>query len=87
MYAAAVKKHLLPEQVTDADLEALPDEMAAWYDGFYFDEELESHVFSTWSVLKFFLSKNAVFKNYWYDAGGFPGILRQSVRHLDEGFF
>ena len=87
VYAAAVRKHISQEQVTDADLEALLDEMAEWYDGFYFDEELETHVFSTWSVLKFFLSKNAVFKNYWYEACGQPEILRHSFMRLKQDMF
>lgn len=87
VYAAAVSKHLSQEQVTDADLELLLDEMQEWYGGYCFDRYAKTRVFSTWSVLNFFLSKNAKFKPYWYNSGGSPEILKHSVRELGDFFF
>ena len=54
------------EKVTNSDIETLLDQLASWYDGYSFDENAQSHVFSTISVLNFFCNSNArtKFKNY-----------------------
>lgn len=57
-----------------------------WYDGYCFDEDHAYHVFSTISVLNFFASINARFKNYWFDLGGIPAILKHSVKNMADDF-
>ncbi len=72
------------DQVTDSDIEALLDQLASWYDGYSFDENAQSHVFSTISVLNFFCNSNArtKFKNYWYELGGTPTILVNNCQKI-----
>ena len=72
------------EKVTNSDIETLLDQLASWYDGYSFDENAQSHVFSTISVLNFFCNSNArtKFKNYWYELGGTPTILVNNCQKI-----
>lgn len=47
------------------------------YDGFCFDEQAKTHVFSPWSVLNFLQSPELKFKNYWYISGGNSTVLME----------
>lgn len=77
-YAVAYRKTLALEDVTSDDLEQILDEMALFYNGYCFDRNAKTKVFSTWSVLSFFSQEEASFLNYWYSSGGFPSLLRNS---------
>ncbi len=78
-YAAAQWLQVSEEQVSSQHVEQLLDEMATWYDGYCFDSDGATHVFSLWSVLCFFSLRNVKFDTYWYDVGGLPHILRKSL--------
>ena len=77
-YAVAYRRHLALEDVTSDDLEQILDEMALFYNGYCFDLNAKTKVFSTWSVLSFFSQDDASFLNYWYGSGGLPSLLRNS---------
>ncbi len=78
-YAAAQRLHLPIEQVSAQQVEQLLDEMAQWYDGYCFDSDGATHVFSLWSVLCFFKKRTSTFNTYWFNGGGVPEILRKSL--------
>ena len=64
----------------------LMDELAFWYDGYCFDEEGLTQVFSTWSVLQFFKDRQvrgAPFKNFWYAGGGQSKLIKNALERLD----
>ncbi len=77
-YSAAVRYGCSDEEVTEAQIEALLDEMAQRYDGYAFAGEPESRVYSTWSVLKFFGNERAQLHSYWSkeEGMGLPQLLR-----------
>lgn len=56
------------------------DRLRFHYDGFCFDEEASTHVFSPWSVLNFLYSPRRGFKNYWYNSAGEPTVLLNYLR-------
>lgn len=66
------------DEVTKEDIEETLYEIANWYDGYSFDKNCKTHVFTTWSILKLFKDKEGAFDTYWYDVGGTPLILRKS---------
>ncbi|MBQ9273631.1 MAG: AAA family ATPase [Succinivibrio sp.] len=72
-------KEVKPEEVTEAQIDALLDRMAYHYDGFCFDRKYRNKVYSTWSVNNFLqtlsIEEEVEFGDYWYDAGGLPTIL------------
>ena len=72
------------EKVTNSDIETLLDQLASWYDGYSFDENAQSHVFSTISLINFFSNSNArtKFKNYWYELGGTPTSLVNNCQKI-----
>lgn len=54
----------LQEALREEAKERMLDELALWYDGYCFDEEGATSVFSTWSVLQFFASASNLFDVY-----------------------
>ena len=83
-YSAAVRLGIRDEEVTAEQIEALLDEMAVWYDGYSFDGKPGSHVFSTWSVLRFFGDAEALLQPYWSDEEGvgLPQLLRMNLDRI-----
>ena len=83
-YSAAVRLGIRDEEVTAEQIEALLDEMAVWYDGYSFDGKPGSHVFSTWSVLRFFEDAEALLQPYWSDEEGvgLPQLLRMNLDRI-----
>ena len=84
-YSAAVRLGIRDEEVTAEQIEALLDEMSAWYDGYSFDGKPESRVFSTWSVLRFFGDEEARLTPYWsHEEGlGLPQLLKIYLDRID----
>ena len=82
----AVNQHYAIEEkdINDEHIEQILDKLALWYDGYCFDEDNDNHVYSTISILKFFSDRKAKFKQYWYDLGGLPAILRLHVKQLAQ---
>ena len=82
----AVMKHYAIDEkdINDEHIEQILDKLALWYDGFCFDELNMSHVFSTISILSFLSNRFSLFKQYWYDLGGLPAILRLHVKQLAQ---
>ena len=60
-------------------IDALVDEMKKYYDGFCFDSQASTHVFCPWSVMRFLMSPQNGFENYWYETAGQPRFL---LKHL-----
>ena len=58
----------------------LLEELTLNYDGFCFEKTASQHVFSPWSLLKFFNFPSNGFDNYWYESGGQPGILLEYLK-------
>ena len=83
-YAAAVHADCTPEAVSAAQIDALLDEMAEWFDGYCFAGTPEP-VFSTWSVLNFFAERAATLDGYWTIAEGLGAIklLVAALTRLD----
>lgn len=50
------------------------------YDGFCFDEQAKTHVFSPWSVLNFMQSPELGFSNYWYATAGDSTVLMEYLK-------
>ena len=76
-FAAAQWLQLSAEQVTAQHVEQLVKEMATWYDGYCFDSDGATHVFSLWSVLSFFKVRKTKFAPYWFNVSG-----RKEVRKI-----
>ena len=53
----------------DTSIENIKAELKNNYDGFCFDELIETHVYNPWSVIKFFYNSKIGFKSYWVDSG------------------
>ena len=51
------------------------------YDGYCFDENAATHVFTPWSVLNFLKFPERGFQNYWYDSAGQPSILLNYIKN------
>ena len=70
--------------VTEVQIEELLDAMSLWYDGYCFDDGAETHVFSTWSVLRFFADRKARLQPYWTaeEGLGLPRLLKASLSRL-----
>ncbi len=68
------------------------EQLTANYDGYCFERTATKHVYSTWSVLKFFEHPEAGFFNYWYSSAGELTVVRRyleshqlaSPEHYDE---
>ena len=96
-YAAAVRVGAAPEswnapefgsaaeEVSSEQIEALLDDLSAWYGGFTFAGKPEHQVLSTWSVLRFLSDKRARLQPHWFmESGlGFPKLLRLTLERLD----
>ncbi len=78
--AVSCEQKIAIEQVTEEQREQVLKKLAYEYNGYCFDADFESKVFSTWSVNNFFLDlfmlKKVKYGEYWYDNGGIPLILR-----------
>ena len=85
-YSASIHYGIEQQDLKDEHVDGLISELALWYDGYCFDEDHAHHVFSTISVLNFFASINARFKNYWYDLGGIPAVLKHNVKNMADDF-
>lgn len=56
--------------------------LKANYDGFSFDQEASTHVYSPWSVFNFLNNPKLGFQDYWFESGGQPTVLlRYLKRH------
>ena len=53
----------------NTSIENIKAELKNNYDGFCFDELIETHVYNPWSVIKFFYNSKIGFKSYWVDSG------------------
>ena len=86
-YSAAVRLGIRDEEVTEENIESLLDEMSTWYDGYSFDGRQGSHVFSTWSVLRFFGDEEARLQPYWSseEGLGLPRLLKLSLDRMNIG--
>ncbi len=84
-YAASVHAGCAPEEVSDAQLEELLDQMSAWYDGYSFDGSSQNKVFSTWSVLRFFGDEDAGIQERWSleESQGMPQLLKRCLDRVD----
>ncbi len=52
------------------------------YNGYCFDKEAKTHVYTPWSVLSFLKQPHLGFSNYWYSSGGTPSVLQGFIaRH------
>ncbi len=54
--------------------------MATYYDGYCFDSNASTHVFTPWSVLNFLRYPQNGFNNYWYESGGQPSVLLNYIK-------
>ena len=54
--------------------------LAQQYDGYCFDQEAQTHVFTPWSVLQFLADPGSGFQNYWYESGGTPTVLQNYIK-------
>ena len=54
------------------------------YDGYSFDKEVSTHVYSPWSVLNFFSDPRLGFDDYWFNSGAFPKVLDKYLGTHDE---
>ena len=83
--AAAIRTKCDFAEVSDVQIEALLDEMAEWYDGFCFDSDCSTQVFSTWSVLRFFSDKHAKLSAYWVaeESISMPQLLKATVGRVN----
>lgn len=61
-------------------VDELMDHLRLNYDGYCFDEQNSTHVFSNWSVLNFFNSPKREFKNYWWMSAGQPAVLMKYLK-------
>ncbi len=56
-------------------VEACISKMKKFYDGYCFDENAATHVFTPWSTMNFLQKPQRGFQNYWYDSAGTPSVL------------
>ena len=76
-FAAAQIYKLPANKIDPLKIDEFLDKLALWYDGYYFDACCSTKIFSLWSILNFFSSKNAIFDTYWYDSAGETTLLRK----------
>ncbi len=84
-YAVSVRTGCMPEEVSAEQIESLLDEMSAWYDGYSFDGSQQNKVFSTWSVLRFFSNRDAIFDGYWSleEGPSLPQLLKLCLDRIN----
>lgn len=71
-------------------MEKLRAQLKDFYDGFSFDQEGKTHVYSPWSILSFLRAPELGFRNHWYLTAGQPSILLKYLVHhkmSDPGHF
>lgn len=87
LYGVDILRPDLDAQLKDRYIDALLDRLADEYDGYCFDENYQTKVYSTWSVNNFFLenvrNEQVRFGDYWYDNGGVPSILSEYLNGND----
>ena len=83
-WVASKKYDIAFEKVATDQLEKVLAEISYWYDGYSFDRENKTHVFTTWSILNLFSDENANLTNYWYESAGIPSILANSFDKIIE---
>ena len=81
-YAAAQWLKLTWDQVTAQQVELLVEELAVWYDGYCFDRDFATQVFSIWSLLCFFGEEYTDFNSYWFDGSGQSKLLHKNIALL-----
>ncbi len=64
-------------QALNVTEESLLESLRVHYDGFCFDEEASTHVYSPWSTLNFFKEPQRKFRNYWFESGGRSRVLTE----------
>ena len=84
-YAASVHANCAPEEVSAAQIDALLEEMVAWYGGYSFDGEPQNKVFYPWSVLQFLGDKDAGLHKRWNfeEDLGRQQLLAHTLERLD----
>ena len=84
-YAASVRADCAPDEISAEQIESLLDEMSVWYDGYSFDGSPHNKVFSTWSVLRFFSNRDAIFDSYWSleEGPGLPQLLKLCLDRIN----
>lgn len=58
--------------------------MKKFYDGYCFDENAATHVFTPWSTMNFLQKPQRGFQNYWYDSAGTPSVLLNYLKDPRE---
>ncbi len=64
-------------------LPTLIDELSRCYGGFCFDASASSRVLNPWSVLRFLMSPECGFVNYWHESAGEPAFLMNALKGID----
>ena len=84
-YAASIHAGCAPEKIGKAQIEALLDQMAAWYGGYSFDGSPHHKVFSPWAVLQFFKDDGATLQERWSLETdlGLQQLLTHALARLD----
>ncbi len=68
--------------VLDINIEQCFADLKRNYNGYCFDKEAKTHVYTPWSVLSFLKQPHLGFLNYWYSSGGTPSVLQGFIaRH------
>lgn len=88
--AVSITKDKDAKDVTNEEREELLNRLALEYDGYCFDSEYKTKVFSTFSVNSFFsfLKENSLvsYSDYWYLEGGIPSVLTKYLEHHEINF-
>lgn len=58
----------------------LLERLTQHYDGFCFERTVSRHVFTPWSILKFFSDPESGLLDYWFESGGRPSALVQYLK-------
>ena len=80
-----LRKYFTPyiERASEAlgmDFEECLKAMAFYYDGYCFEENASTHVYTPWSILNFLQYPERGFQNYWYDSAGRPSVLLNYIK-------
>ncbi|MCF0253414.1 MAG: AAA family ATPase [Duodenibacillus sp.] len=68
-------------EIEEQNIERLMDELRLHYDGYCFDANARTHVFQTWSVLRFFAQETEPqFSDFWFQSGGLSKLLVEYFR-------
>ena len=67
-------------KVLNISYEACLNKMATYYDGYCFDSNASTHVFTPRSVLNFLKYPQNEFDNYWYESSRLPSVLINYIK-------